>query len=84
MYKSCVCLIYKSWYIYKHLDAPKSSSNVVIETSVRKDLIEIKLEPDDFQKSIVNISEQTETTSDISELSQDVYKSCKNKTGQIC
>ena len=47
-------------------------------------MTEIKLEPDDFQESIVNISEQTEATSDSSELSQNIDKSCKSKTGKFC
>ena len=42
-------------------------------------MTEIKLEPDDFQEFIVNISEQTEATSDNSELSQNIDKSCKSK-----
>ena len=47
-------------------------------------MTEIKLEPDDFQESIVNISEQTEATSDSSELSQNIDKYCRNKTGKFC
>ena len=47
-------------------------------------MTEIKLEPDDFHDSIVNISEQTEATSDISELSQNIEKSRKSKTGKFC
>ena len=47
-------------------------------------MTEIKLEPDDIQESTVNISEQTESTSDSSELSQNIIKSCKRKTGKFC
>ena len=47
-------------------------------------MTDFKLELNDFQESIVNISKQTEATSDSSELSQNVYKSCKNKTGKFC
>ena len=47
-------------------------------------MTEIKLEPDDFQDSIVNISERIEATSDSSELSQNIDKSCKSKTGKFC
>ena len=81
LYKSCICLIYKSDYIYI-LDTTKNSSKVVTETSVNNELTEINLKPDDFQESIVNISEQTEATSDNSELSQTIVNSCKSNTGK--
>ena len=83
MYKTCIFKIYLSEYIYI-LDATKNSSKVVIETSVNNELNEIKLEPDDFQDSILNISEQTEATSDTSELSKNIDSSCKSKTGKYC
>ena len=47
-------------------------------------MTEIKLEPDDFQDSIVNISEHTEATSDSSELTQNIDKFCKSSTGKFC
>ena len=66
------------------LDVTKNSSKDVFENSVNNELTEIKLEPDEFQESIVNISEQTEATSDSSELSQNIENSCKSKTGKFC
>ena len=51
---------------------------------LNKDLMEVKLEPHDLHDTIVNISAQTEATSDSFELSQNIDKSCKNKTGKFC
>ena len=75
-------IIKVSIYIY-FKDETKSSSEVVIGNSVNNELTEIKLEPDDFQESIVNISEQTESTSDNSELSQNIDKFSNSKTGKF-
>ena len=61
------------------LELVKQTSNTRTNNLLNKDVTEIKLEPDDFQESIVNISEQTEVTSDSSELSQIIDKSCKSK-----
>ena len=55
-----------------------NSSKVISKSSSQN--IDIKLEPVD---SIENVSEQTETISDISVSSQNVDKSCKNKNGKF-
>ena len=46
--------------------------------------MEVKLEPHDLYDTIVNISAQTEATSDSFELSQHIDKSCKSNTGKFC
>ena len=47
-------------------------------------LAEIKLETDDFQGSMVDVSEQIENRSDSSELSQHVDKFGENLSGTYC
>ena len=46
--------------------------------------VPIKVEPDDFHDSVLNVSEQIESTSNTSELSQTNDKYSLKKTGEFC
>ena len=52
----------------------KESDKISTKSSSAKDIDEIKVEPDDFHDSMVDVSEQVENSYYCSELSQNVHK----------
>ena len=65
------------------LDVTMNSTKVVTEALFHNNVAENKLEPNDYHGSNINISQQTEATSDNSELLQNTDKSSKKTTGEF-
>ena len=62
----------------------KESDEISTKSPSNEDILEIKLEPDDFCNSIVNVSEQIENNSDCTELAQNVDKFGGILSGSYC
>ena len=60
-----------------------NSKKVIIENFSQTNLAVIKLEPDDFKGYNLSVPKQTEGSSSSSQLSQNVAKSCNNKSGKV-
>ena len=60
----------------------KESDKITTKSSVNEYQGEIKLEPDDFYGSMVDVSEQNEDESDSSDLSQNINKIGENVSGR--
>ena len=62
--------------------ATKESDKITTKSSNNEDGAEIKLEPDEFHDSMVDVSEQIENKSGSSELSPNVVKFDENVSGR--
>ena len=60
------------------------SETLRIEALSSDAITKIKVEPDEIHESSINISEQIDTTSESSKLSQNIDKACELMTGNFC
>ena len=64
-------------------DTTTESPEVISDSALVDDLNEVKVEPEDFQESYINLSKGNEVASNNSELLQCFDKYPENKTGEF-
>ena len=79
LYVSCINVFINSKLF---VAVTKESDKITTKSSVNEHQGEIKLEPDDFHGSMVDVSEEVEDKSDSSDISQNVNKISENVSGR--